>query len=66
MFGHGEVKAHCLWLKNLSELKPTNIVDGRYPRVHFEAPGIINGLSRQQRRSISYKGIGLAMADQWG
>ena len=29
MFGHGEVKATCLWLKNLPLLTPTNIVDGR-------------------------------------
>lgn len=26
MFGHGETKATCLWLKNLQPLKPTNIV----------------------------------------
>ena len=25
-FGHGEVKATCLWLKNLPKLTPTNIV----------------------------------------
>ena len=28
-FGHGETKATCLWLKNLPQLVPTNIVDGR-------------------------------------
>ena len=38
-FGHGETKATCLWLKNLPELKPTNIVGGRKPRVHHESPG---------------------------
>ena len=31
-----------------------------------EAPGIKNGLTRQQRRSITYTGIAEAMADQWG
>lgn len=31
MFGHGETKATCLWLKNLPKLIPTNIVDGRVP-----------------------------------
>lgn len=31
-FGHGEVKATCLWLKNLPKLTPTNIVEGRGPR----------------------------------
>lgn len=66
MFGHGEVKATCLWLKGLSPLRPTNIVDGRIPRVHFESPGIVNGLTRQQRRSLTYEGIAVAMAEQWG
>jgi len=66
MFGHGETKATCLWLNNLPKLVPTNIVDGREPRVHHESPGIVNGLTRQQRRSITYQGIADAMADQWG
>jgi hypothetical protein len=65
-FGHGETKATCLWLKGLSPLKPTNIVAGRVPRVHFESPGIVNGLTRQQRRSITLQGIADAMAEQWG
>ena len=29
MFGHGETKSTCLWLKNLPKLNPTDIVDGR-------------------------------------
>jgi len=32
-FGHGEQKATCLWLKNLSKLEPTNIVSGREQRI---------------------------------
>lgn len=28
MFGHGETKATCLWLKGLPKLNPTNIVGG--------------------------------------
>jgi hypothetical protein len=66
MFGHGETKATCLWLKGLPRLKPTAIVDGRTPRIHYESPGIRNGLTRQQRRSITYQGIADAMAEQWG
>ncbi len=66
MFGHGETKATCLWIKGLPLLKPTNIVEGRSPRVHHESPGIVNGLTRQQRRSITLQGIADAMADQWG
>ena len=65
MFGHGEVKATCLWLRGLPNLKPTAIVEGRVPRVHHESPGIINGLTRAQRRSITYAGIAEAMAEQW-
>jgi len=66
MFGEGETKATCLWLKNLPKLAPTNVVDGRVPRVHHESPGIKNGLTRAQRRSITYQGIADAMAQQWG
>lgn len=66
MFGHGETKATCLWLKGLPPLQPSKIVDGRSPRVHFESPGIVNGLTRQQRRSLTYQGIADAMASQWG
>jgi hypothetical protein len=66
LFGHGEVKATCLWLKGLPKLHPTEIVAGRVPRVHFESPGIKNGMTREQRRSITYEGIARAMALQWG
>ena len=52
-FGHGETKATCLWLKGLPLLEPTNIVDGRAPRVHREPPGP----DRWKRRSITYQGI---------
>ncbi|KKK96062.1 hypothetical protein LCGC14_2666560 [marine sediment metagenome] len=61
-FGHGEVKATCLWLKGLPLLEPTNIVEGRRPRVHYEPPGP----DRWKRRSITYQGIADAMAEQWG
>ncbi len=61
-FGHGEVKATCLWLKNLPLLKPTNIVNGRKPRVHYEAPGP----ERSKNRSRTLYGIAEAFASQWG
>ncbi len=61
-FGHGEVKATCLWLKNLPLLKPTNVVEGRTARVHREPPGP----DRWKNRSRTYQGIADAMADQWG
>jgi hypothetical protein len=62
MFGHGETKATCLWLKNLPKLVPTNIVEGRIGRVHLESPGP----DRWKNRSRTYQGIADAMADQWG
>lgn len=62
MFGHGETKATCLWLKNLPLLKPTHVVDGRVPRVHHMAPGP----NRWKERSTTYLGIASAMAEQWG
>lgn len=65
-FGHGEVKETCLWLRGLPLLTPTNIVDGRVPVVHYASPGEKDGLTRQQRRSITYEGIATAMAQQWG
>lgn len=61
-FGHGEVKATCLWLKNLPLLTPTNIVGGRLPRVHHEPPSP----ERWKKRSRTLSGIAEAMADQWG
>lgn len=65
MFGHPETKATCLWLRKLPLLHPSNVVEGRSPRIHHESPGIKNGLTRAQRRSITYQGIAEAMAQQW-
>tara|TARA_B100000212_G_C27137560_1_gene431895 strand:+ start:49 stop:645 length:597 start_codon:yes stop_codon:yes gene_type:complete len=61
MFGHGETKATCLWLKNLPKLRPTDIVEGREPRVHMMPPGP----DRWKNRSRTYDGIALAMSQQW-
>lgn len=60
-FGHGEVKATCLWLKSLPDLKPTKIVEGRVPRVHYASPGP----DRWKERSRTMTGIAEAMAAQW-
>ena len=61
-FGHGETKATCLWLKGLPKLQPTQIVDGRAPRVHYASPGP----DRWKERSRTLPGIAAAMAEQWG
>ena len=62
MFGHGETKSTCLWLKNLPKLEPTNIVEGRENRVHRMPPGP----DRWKERSRTFQGIAYAMAEQWG
>lgn len=62
MFGHGETKATCLWLKGLPKLTPTNIVEGREPRVHRLPPS----KDRWKLRSLTYSGVAEAMASQWG
>ena len=61
-FGHGEVKATCLWLKNLPKLVPTNVVEGRHPACWLASPGP----DRWKLRSRTYQGIADAMAAQWG
>jgi hypothetical protein len=61
MFGHGETKATCLWLKNLPCLKPTNIVSGREQRLHRLPPT----KDRWRERSKTFPGIAQAMATQW-
>lgn len=60
--GHGEIKRTCLWLRGLPELKPSNIVSGRTPRVHHASPGV----DRWKERSRTLPGIAHAMAAQWG
>lgn len=62
MFGHGETKATCLWLKGLPLLRPTDVVEGREARIHRMPPSA----DRWKLRSATYPGIAQAMADQWG
>ena len=62
MFGHGETKATCLWLKELPKLQPTNIVQGREQRLHRLPPSP----DRWKLRSVTFQGIADAMAEQWG
>ena len=61
-YGHGEVKATCLWLKNLPKLVPTNCVEGREERVHKMPPGP----DRWKERSRTFEGVAQAMGEQWG
>lgn len=61
-FGHGETKRTCLWLKDLPNLVPTHVVEGREARIHRMPPGP----DRAKERSRTFQGIADAMADQWG
>ena len=61
-FGHGETKATCLWLTGLPDLVPTNIVEGREPRMWKLPPS----KDSAKIRSETYQGIASAMADPWG
>lgn len=61
-FGHGEVKATCLWLKGLPKLVPTCIVDGREAKVWRAPPSP----DRWKIRSKTYAGVAEAMGEQWG
>ena len=65
-YGHPIQKRTCLWLKNLSQLKPTDII---FKRQSTKIPGNWfnkGGKDRQKNRSKFFQGIANAMADQWG
>ncbi len=61
-YGHGETKATCWWLKNLPELQPTEIVEGREGRVWKMGPSD----HRWKDRSRTLPGMARAIAGQWG
>lgn len=79
-FGHHARKATCWWLKNLSPLKPTNIVDpGEIIGKGFSVGASLayardengkiipwNDPRTAKARSKTYEGMALAMAEQWG
>lgn len=60
-YGCGETKKTGLWLKNLTPLVPTDIVEGRSNRIHMMPPGP----TRWKERSRTYPGIAKAMAEQF-
>lgn len=71
MFGDEAQKSTCLWLKNLPELTPTNIVgkgefiltkSGKKIPAWYNLP---ESKSRAKKRSKTFPGIALAMVQQW-
>jgi hypothetical protein len=69
MFGHHEVKATCLWLRNLPPLVPTKDVQAETmamdyrdrAKKHLASPSP----DRWKFRSRTYAGVAEAMAAQW-
>lgn len=72
MFGHEATKTTCLWLKNLPQLMPTDVV-GKGAR-HVTKSGrslpdwynLPPSPDRWKIRSATFAGIAQAMAQQWG
>lgn len=78
MFGHPESKKTCLWLKGLPPLKPTNVLplpqcghwenqtkDGQN-KLMIDGKWIgFNDPRTAKYRSVTYKNIAKAMAEQW-
>jgi len=80
MFGDKAQKSTCLWLKNLPNLKPTNIVEKgeffqfiskkgvkkRMPMWYYKAlKQAKTPAERSTLRSKTFSGIAKAMAEQW-
>lgn len=64
MFGHDFAKDICLWLKGLPPLISTELHSGPYRKLDFwSADRNPGGYSL---KSVTFKGIADAMADQWG
>lgn len=80
MFGDKASKSTCLWLKNLPELKPTDVVEKgefiefiskkgvkkRQAKWYFDA--LKNSKSPEERRTLrskTFKGMAEAIANQW-
>jgi len=72
-FGDPYSKKTCLWLKNLPDLIPTNVLTeyqpfingggGRMDRAHYKGKKFAAG---SIARSKTFRGIAKAMAEQWG
>ena len=76
MFGDEASRATCLWLKNLPLIEPTNIVE-KGERIYLSSGKSLpkwysdaltkskSDAERRTLRSKTFKGMALAMAEQW-
>jgi hypothetical protein len=74
-FGHSASKTTCLWLFNLPQLVPTNVVDkgafttyksGKRMATWYADAIKLPKEQRMQVRSATFQGIADAMSAQWG
>jgi hypothetical protein len=74
-FGHEASKSTCLWLKNLPNLVPTNIVSkgefvtyksGKRMTKWYADAASLSPKEREKVRNTTFQGIADAMANQWG
>jgi hypothetical protein len=69
MFGHTESKATGLWLRGLPPLAPTNNVYVQTAALSAKERDVTHWMSpgpeRSKLRSVTYRGIADAMAEQW-
>lgn len=73
-FGHPYTQKTCLWLCNLPNLAPTDIVSpvatwcpsGSYSHKHEEQHKGMFTTDRAKNRAKTFPGIARAMAEQWG
>lgn len=76
-FGTPISKKTCLWLKNLPQLQPTNIVSPKEDEYIYATTGKkdsifrlntlhMNAEERAKERSKTFQGVADAMAEQWG
>ena len=63
-FGDAAKKRTCFWTRGLEPLKPTSdmTADDAVAEVHLMPPSV----DRWKKRSVTYRGLAEAMADQWG
>jgi hypothetical protein len=64
--GHQTSKKTCLWLKGLTPLQPTNIVNKTETTMSHGSWFGKGGEERRKLRSVTFQGIADAMAQQWG
>ncbi len=66
MFGHSYKKDICLWLKNLPELRASNIVEKtELKKLDFWSDKR-KGENGSSLKSITFEGVAKAMVEQWG